>query len=61
MTMTKKETAIFMKFYNEGLSTYMEYAMKHEAAPLDILERAVVLSELRKALIDNHDMTEAGA
>lgn len=44
--MTKKETAIFKNMYNEAMSEYMKYVMVHENAPVDVLERACVLSQL---------------
>lgn len=58
--MTKKETAIFNKFYEEALSAYMAYAMKGEFSPDDVFGRVCVLTELRESLFPK-DNTEAGA
>lgn len=44
--MTKKETAIFRNMYDEAMSEYMKYVMAHENAPVDVLERACVLTKL---------------
>lgn len=46
--MTKKETAIFRNMYDDALDEYMKYVMAHENAPADVLERALVLTQLNK-------------
>lgn len=50
--MTKKEKAIFSKFYDDALDCYISYVMKkHDFIPAEVLERALVMSELKNALM----------
>lgn len=57
--MTKKETAIFRNMYDDALDEYMKYVMAHENAPADVLERALVLTQLNKLFFPK-DCVEQG-
>lgn len=59
--MTKKEVKAFMKLYHDSIGTYMTYVSRKEEAPIDVIERAAALDEVRRLLIPNDDDCEDGA
>lgn len=58
--MTKKEKDIFKGIYDKAISDYMSYVMARKETPVDILERACVLTELNTLLFPE-EFTEQGA
>lgn len=57
--MTKKEKEIFKGIHDEAIGAYMVYVMRHEDAPIDVLERACVLSQLN-TLFFSEEFSEQG-
>lgn len=60
MKMTKKEKMVFNRFYDDALNCYMHYVMKREDVPAEVVERALVMCELKNALMSD-STTDEGA
>lgn len=58
--MTKKEKMVFNRFYDDALNCYMSYVMKNENAPSEVIERALIMCELKKAFMTD-STTDEGA